>query len=169
MVTEHINVKQYRKFSWNDHWVIVTYDSEAKLYFSYTYVHNGSVKIIYLLSHTTYVVSVNFIHKRRDQQFKVDSERHIFEKLFMEILFTLRVFGKNLLRGNHGINTFHILFWCLAWGSNIGFTSNKPTHYLLDYGDFNILYFSEDFIALNQNPNIVASLPLTPKSKVKER
>ena len=28
------------------------------------------------------------------------------------------------------------LFWYLAWGSNPGFTSNKPTHYLLDCGDF---------------------------------
>ena len=28
-----------------------------------------------------------------------------------------------------------VLFWCLAWGSNPG-TSNEPTHYLLDYGDF---------------------------------
>ena len=23
----------------------------------------------------------------------------------------------------------------MFWGSNPGFTSNKPTHYLLDYGD----------------------------------
>ena len=28
------------------------------------------------------------------------------------------------------------MFWCLAWGSNPGFTSNKTTYYLLDYGDF---------------------------------
>ena len=62
-------------------------------------------------------------------------ERQIFEKLFMAILFNLRVFGRNLLRGNHRRNTFCILFWCLAWGSNPGFTSNKPTQYLLDYGD----------------------------------
>ena len=29
--------------------------------------------------------------------FKVDSERQIFEKLFMAILFTLRAFARNLL------------------------------------------------------------------------
>ena len=33
---------------------------------------------------------------------------------------------------------FVFCFRCLAWGSNPGFTSNKPTHYLLDYGDFMI-------------------------------
>ena len=29
-----------------------------------------------------------------------------------------------------------ILFWCLAYGSNPDFTSNKPTHCLLNYSDF---------------------------------
>ena len=33
-------------------------------------------------------------------------------------------------------NTFCILFWCMASGLNPGFTSNKPIHYLLDYGDW---------------------------------
>ena len=33
----------------------------------------------------------------------------------------------------------HISFWCLTWATNPGFTSNKPTHYLLDYGGFNEL------------------------------
>ena len=61
-----------------------------------------------------------------------------FKKLFIAILFTLRVFARNLLRGNRRRNTFDILFWCLAWGSIPGFTSNMATHYLLDYGDFNI-------------------------------
>ena len=32
-------------------------------------------------------------------------------------------------------NTFRILFRCLAWGLNPGFSSTKPTHYLLDHGD----------------------------------
>ena len=31
---------------------------------------------------------------------------------------------------------FHISFWCLTWDTNPGFTSNKPTHYLLDCGDY---------------------------------
>ena len=59
-----------------------------------------------------------------------------FEKLFIAILFTLWVFARKLLSGNRRINTFRILFWCLAWNSNSGFMSNKTTHYLLNYGYF---------------------------------
>ena len=40
--------------------------------------YNPSVRIIDLVSHTTYVVCVNFKHKSRDLQYKVDSERQIF-------------------------------------------------------------------------------------------
>ena len=61
-----------------------------------------------------------------------------FEKLFMAILFTLRIFARNLLRGNRRRNTFRISFRCPAWDSNPGFSSNKPTHYLLDQGDFKV-------------------------------
>ena len=49
-----------------------------------TYIHihnwhyNPSVRIIDLISHTTYVVCVNFTHKWRYLQFKVDSKRQIF-------------------------------------------------------------------------------------------
>ena len=56
-----------------------------------------------------------------------------FEKLFTAILFTLRVFATNLLGGNRRRNAFRISFWCLAWDSNPCFSSNKPTHYLLDH------------------------------------
>ena len=47
---------------------------------THTYIighYNPSVRIIDLVSHTIYVVCVNFIHKWRDLQFKVDSERQI--------------------------------------------------------------------------------------------
>ena len=69
---------------------------------------------------------------------KSTTNDRFFEKLFMVIWFTLRVFARNLLRGNHRRNTFCILFWCLAWDSNLGFTSNKPTHYLLDHGEHSL-------------------------------
>ena len=98
--------------------------------------YNPSVRLIELVSHTTCVVCFNFIHKWRDLQFKVDFERQIFWETAMAILFTVRVFARNLLRRNRRRNTFRILFWCLAWCSNPGFSSNKPTHYLLDHGDF---------------------------------
>ena len=106
---------------------------------TFTYIighYNPSVKIIDLVSHTTYVVCVNFIHKWRDLQFKVDSERQIYWELFMAILFTLRVFARNLLRGNRRRNTFRISFFDDWPGIRTqAFASNKPTRYLLDYGD----------------------------------
>ena len=49
----------------------------------HTYIighYNLSVRILELVSHTIYVVCVNFIHKRQDLQFQVGSERQIFEK-----------------------------------------------------------------------------------------
>ena len=72
-----------------------------------------------------YFVCVNFIHKWRNLEFKVDSEQQIFEKLFMVILFIYR-----------RRNIFIFSSSCLTVGLNLGLTSNKPTHYLLDYGDF---------------------------------
>ena len=47
----------------------------------HTYIighYNPSVRIIAPVSHATYFVCVNFIHKWRDLQYKVDSERQIF-------------------------------------------------------------------------------------------
>ena len=41
---------------------------------------------------------------------------------------------KSLLRENRRRINFCILFWCLPLGSKLGFTSNNPTHYLLNYG-----------------------------------
>ena len=80
-----------------------------------TYIHtyiighyNPSARIIDLVSHTTYVVCVHFIHKWRDLN-STPNDR-FFEKLFMAILFTLRVFARNLLRGNRRKILFCILF-----------------------------------------------------------
>ena len=44
--------------------------------------YNLSVRIIDLVSHTTYFMCVNFIYKWRDLEFKVDSERQIFWETF---------------------------------------------------------------------------------------
>ena len=101
--------------------------------------YNHSVGIIDLVSHTTYVVCVNFIYNCWVLlQFKFDSERQIFWETIQGSFYLLfGVFARYLLRRNRQRNTFCILFWCLAWNSNPGFTSNSSTHYLLDYGDFN--------------------------------
>ena len=77
--------------------------SAKNKYDSNTYIighYNPSVRIIDLVSHTTYVVCVNFIDKWRDLQFKVGSERQIFWETFHgNFIWTLRVFARNLLRG----------------------------------------------------------------------
>ena len=51
----------------------------------HTYIidnYNAPVSIIDLVSHTSYVVCVNFLHKWRDLQFKIDSGRQIFWETF---------------------------------------------------------------------------------------
>ena len=55
-----------------------------------------------------------------------------FEKLFMGILFTIRVFTRNLLRRNRRRNIFHIFsFRCLTWGLNQGLTPKKYFSYFV--------------------------------------
>ena len=103
-----------------------------------TYIHNWLLQPFSQdywpsFSHHFMLCVLIFIHKWRDLQFKVDSERQIFWETFHgNFISTLRF----LLSGNRRRNTFRISFWCLTWDSNPGFSSNKPTHYLLDHGDF---------------------------------
>ena len=62
-----------------------------------------SVRIIDLVPYTTCVVYVNFTYN-----LKSTPNDRFFEKFFLAILFTFRVFAKNLLRGNRRRNTFCI-------------------------------------------------------------
>ena len=52
--------------------------------------YNSSARIIDLVSRTTYVMCINFI------QFKVDSERQIFEKLFMPVFIYSQGFSRDI-------------------------------------------------------------------------
>ena len=91
-----------------------------------------------LVSHSTYVVCVNFIREWRDLQFKKSIPNDRFMRnFFMAILFALRLFARNLLRGSRRRNIFIFWYWCLTWDLNLGLTSYKPTHYLLDHDDLN--------------------------------
>ena len=67
-------------------------------------------------------------------EFKIDFERHIFEKLSMAILFALTVFVINLLEGSRQRNI--LLFLCRIRGWYSGIMCNKPTHNLLDYEEY---------------------------------
>ena len=84
-----------------------------------------------------YLVCVNFKREWRHLQFNVDSKRQIFEKLwrfYLILEYLTAICWEEVAKRNNFI--FHILFWCLTWDTNSGFMSNKPTLYLLDYGDF---------------------------------
>ena len=100
--------------------------------------YNTSVRIMDLVSNTTYIVCVNFIYNGRDLQFKVKSELQIFWETFHSNLFTFRIFARNLLRGNRRRNIFCILFWCL--GLNPGF--EQPYYYLIFF-----FFFGPDYLA----------------------
>ena len=91
-----------QNLSCNDSYIFVPNIAVALAY-TPTFIighYNPSVRIVDLVSHTIYVVCFNFIHKWRNLRLKFDSERQIFKKLFLAILFALIVFARNLLRGN---------------------------------------------------------------------
>ena len=77
-------------------WCIFRFFAIQKKNGSTNVIHNWSIQPFsqdyYLSSHTTYVVCINFVHERRHLQFTVDSERQIFEKLFMVILLLCQKF-----------------------------------------------------------------------------
>ena len=62
--------------------------------------HNSSVRIIDIVYNTTFVVCVNLYIIGGPYYLKSPPYDIFFEKFFMEILFTLRVFTRNLLVGN---------------------------------------------------------------------
>ena len=70
-------------------------------------------------------------------------------QVFRQDFFTLRSFVRNLLWGNSRRNIFfffHISFWSLGPGIRTrAFTSNMLIQYLLDYGDFTLLWMSMQF------------------------
>ena len=79
---------------------------------------------------------VNFTSGWPNLQFKADSERQIFEKLFhgdFSLNFTQSFCQNSAERKSPKIYSFHSFFVLM---SDCGLASNKPTHYLLNYGDF---------------------------------
>ena len=92
--------------------------------------NNPSVRIMDLVSQTTYVVYVGSLH------FNVDSEQQIYLKNFSWQIHLVSEFLPEICWEEIADEIFfHISFWCLTWDTNLGFTSNKPIHYLLDHGD----------------------------------
>ena len=90
-----------------------------------------------LACHTTHVGYVNFIREWRNLQFNMNCEDRFLKNFFMAGLFTVYSFcQKSAKRKSLKKYFFQISVLCLTWNTNPEFTSNKPTHYLLDYGGF---------------------------------
>ena len=100
----------------------------------HTYIHNWSLQPFsqdYSLASHTHVACVNFYVIGGTYSLTSALNDGFLRNFFMTGLCPLRVFARNLLRGNCRRNTFfHISFWCLIWDMNPGFTSNKLTRYL---------------------------------------
>ena len=105
----------------------------------HTYIighYNPSVRIIDLVSHTTYVVCVVLW---RDLQFKVDSERQIFWEIFHgNFNYSQSFCQKSAERKSP--KKYFLYFVLMSGLANPGFSSNKPTHYLLDHGDIQTIF-----------------------------
>ena len=67
-------------------------------------------------------------------QFKVDSEKQIFLSNFA---WQFYIYYQSLCRKFFEKVAEEIFFHVSFWGLNHALTSDKPTHYLLDYGGFN--------------------------------
>ena len=86
--------------------------------------YNPSVRIIDLISHTTMLCVLILDISGRTYSLKSGSRTTDFlEKLFMAILFAILCWEEI----TEEILFLKFFFWCLAWGSNPDFKSNKPT------------------------------------------
>ena len=87
----------------------------------HTYIHNWPLQPFsqdyQLVSHTTDVVCVNFIHMWRDLQFKVDSKRQILRKLFHgRLIYTQSLCQKSAERKSpRKYFCFFFIFENLCW------------------------------------------------------
>ena len=72
---------------------------------------------------------------------KLTPNDRLLRSFFMAILFILRFVARNLLKESRRRNIFKFSFWCLPWDLNSVLTFNKPTRYVLYYGEFIFLSY----------------------------
>ena len=91
------------------------------------YIHNLSLQPFSqdyeLVSHTTYVVFVNFIRKWWDSHFKDDTKRQMF----------LKTFHGNFVYTTEFLPEISFCWKCLTWDLNDGIIYNKSTYCPLDF------------------------------------
>ena len=108
------------------------------------YIHNWPLQHFSqdygLAAHTTHVVCVNFIHKGRDLQFNVASQRQNFWEtlswqFYLHSQFLPEIYWEEIAKEIFLFFIFQVSHQ--TWGTNTqAFTSVKPTRYLLDHDDF---------------------------------
>ena len=108
------------------------------------YIHSWpllpSVRTIDLVSHTTCVVCVRFIQKSTPNN-------NLFEILFMAILVLPELLLEFLPEICWEEIVEEILFvFCFdvwPWDRTLALCLNKPTHFLLDFGDFKSVHYTQ--------------------------
>ena len=84
------------------------------------------------------------------------NERFFWETFHGNFIYSQRFSQKSAERKSPKKYFFCILFWCLAWDSNPGFSSNKPSSNLYSYSKFEVWKFEVVFIyKLNITYNVV--------------
>ena len=68
------------------------------------------MRIIDPISHTTFILCALILYLSGPTVLNSTLNAEFLEELYMAILFTLKIFARNLLRGNRRGNTFYILF-----------------------------------------------------------
>ena len=100
----------------------------------YTYISHYNLQLLLRTSFSHHSCCVvNFLRERPDRLFNADSERQIFEKLFLVKFYLLSEFLLEIAE-----DIFHSYYVLLPdiKDTNPCFTPYKPTHYLLNYDDF---------------------------------
>ena len=126
-------------FSLTANYIWRSFEKRNQIHMLHTYIighYNPSVRIIDLFSYTTYVVCVNFIRKWRDLPFKVDSEQQGRQQIFWETFHGNFIYSVNFCQKSAERKSPKKYFFCVLFWPGARTLTNKPTYYLLDYGDF---------------------------------
>ena len=103
----------------------------------HTYIHNWPLQLFSqdydLISHTTYVVCVNFIHKWQvTYSLKSLPKGRYLRNLSWQFIFTHSGFARNLLRASRRSNIFHISFFRKCLNNNLtSLISQHTTYYTM--------------------------------------
>ena len=152
--------KPKKTFKMGFKWLLLSNRDKVSVTEIHTYIighYNPSVRIIDPVSHTTYVVYVNIYISKGTYNVKLSpNDRFFWETLSLQDLcnYSQRLLPEICWEDiAEGIPFFHISFSRLAWDTNPGFTSNKPTR-LWRFRLFLLLLFICNLQAFSDNKEI---------------